>query len=178
MRRPNHHPGTSTASGITPAVVALTVSILLSTAAEAQWTQFGGPGQAFTADSKGLAKEWPEEGPPKLWSRKLGEGHSSILVDDGRLFTMYRADPEERAICLDAATGKTLWEYAYESYPLEVHESTYGRGPNATPLLSDGRLYTIGIAGVMHCLDATDGKVIWTRKLWQKPRKHPHMFGY
>ena len=33
------------------------------------WTQWGGPQKNFLADSKGLSKEGPEEGPPQLWSR-------------------------------------------------------------------------------------------------------------
>lgn len=159
--------------------VSIITATLLSTGAQAQWTQFGGPRQAFTADSTGIAKTWPAEGPPKIWARKLGEGYSSILADSGRLYTMYRTDGEERVISLDAATGKTLWEQGYPSSPSASHDDTFGNGPNATPLLTDGRLYTIGIAGLMHCMDAADGKVIWSRQLWKQPRdRHPHKFGY
>ena len=64
-------------------------------------------------DSPGLAETWPETGPPELWSRPLGAGHTSILVADGRLFTMYRESgagggepwtPSESVIAMDAAT--------------------------------------------------------------------------
>jgi len=33
----------------------------------------------------GLANSWPSEGPTPLWTRDLGAGHSSILVNAGRL---------------------------------------------------------------------------------------------
>src|SRR5687768_15017224 len=56
----------------------------------AGWTQWGGPHRNFMPDSKGLASAWPASGPKKLWSRALGEGHSAIAVDGGRLYTMYR----------------------------------------------------------------------------------------
>src|SRR5437899_9250736 len=59
-------------------------------AAESDWTQWGGPHRNFISDSKGLASTWPPGGPRKLWARALGEGHSSILVDGDRLYTMYR----------------------------------------------------------------------------------------
>ncbi|UCE59640.1 MAG: PQQ-binding-like beta-propeller repeat protein [Phycisphaerales bacterium] len=160
-------------------VAAFFASVFITAAAQAQWTEYGGPGQGFTADSTGLAKEWPAQGPPRLWSRELGKGYSSILADDGRLYTMYRRGDEEHVISLDAASGATLWEQAYESSPVSTHHGEYGDGPNATPLLTGGRLYTIGVAGVMHCLDARTGKVIWSRKLWTEPRdRHPHRFGY
>jgi len=60
-------------------------TVLLVAPANAQWTQWGGPNQDWKADAKGLASEWPEDGPKHLWEREIGEGYSSILVDDGRL---------------------------------------------------------------------------------------------
>lgn len=170
--------GSFVVGGVNILAVLLLASAIITAEAQAQWTQYGGPGQSFTAESTGLAKEWPAQGPPKLWSRTLGEGHSSILADDGRLYTMYRVGNEERAICLDAATGSTLWEYGYESSPAEGHNSDYGNGPNSTPLLADARLYAIGIAGVMHCLDAGNGKELWSRNLWSDFGANHELFGY
>ncbi|MGH7492121.1 MAG: hypothetical protein ACREOO_06965 [bacterium] len=60
------------------------------TFAQAQWLQWGGPNRNFRSESKGLATSWPASGPRELWSRALGEGHSSIIVDSDRLYTMYR----------------------------------------------------------------------------------------
>src|SRR5438132_13838531 len=84
-------------------------------AAGSDWTQWGGPTRNFMSDAKGLAATWPAGGPKRLWTRPLGEGHSSILVDTGRLYTMYRPagmselrrSQEEVVTALDAATGKT-----------------------------------------------------------------------
>ena len=50
-------------------------------AAGAAWTQWGGPNRNFMSDATGLASTWPAGGPRKLWTRALGEGHSSILVE-------------------------------------------------------------------------------------------------
>src|SRR5262245_7634885 len=54
------------------------------------WLGWGGPMSNFTSDSKGLANTWPAAGPKRLWSRALGEGHSSIVGEGARLYTMYR----------------------------------------------------------------------------------------
>lgn len=148
------------------------------TDASAQWPQFGGPDQSFKASSSGLAKQWPEDGPKELWSRDLGEGYSTILVDGGRLFTMYRSEEKERVICLDAATGKTLWEHAYESAPREGHGDQFGRGPRATPLLTGGKLYTIGVSGMMYCLDAQSGSVLWSKDFRGDLGDHIRFGGY
>src|SRR5258708_5008666 len=88
--------------------------LALGQAASAGWPQWGGPNRNFVVDSKGLASAWPAGGPKKLWSRALGEGHSSIAVDGGRLYTMYRPlgmlaavrrSQEEVVAALDASTG-------------------------------------------------------------------------
>lgn len=146
--------------------VVVTPIIQQPSAAYAQWTQWGGPKGDFKVDAKGLASTWPEEGPKKLWSRELGEGYSAILADGGRLYTMYRAEGKETVIALDAKTGKTLWEQPYESAPHETHVMQFGDGPRSTPLIVGDRLYTIGIAGKMHCLAKEDGKVYWSKDLW------------
>ena len=133
--------------------------------AHAQWTQFGGPGHDFKVEGEGLAEQWPAAGPRKIWTRKLGAGYSAILAHHGRLYTMYRAGTKEVVISLGADTGKTLWEYRYDSLPPEGHYAEWGKGPNATPLLADDRLYTIGVAGIIHCLDAATGKPLWSHNL-------------
>ena len=88
-------------------------SPLAVNAQEGEWRQWGGPRGDFMVESEGLAETWPETGPPELWSRSLGAGHTSILVADGRLFTMYRESgsgggepwtPSESVIAMDAAT--------------------------------------------------------------------------
>ncbi len=134
----------------------------------AQWTQWGGPNQDFRVDSKGLAKTWGEGGPKQLWKRELGDGYSSILADGGRLYTMYRADGKEIVIALDPKTGSTIWEYKYDSGPAAGHVHEFGDGPRSTPLIAGDRLFTIGVAGVMHCLNKEDGKVYWTQDLWKE----------
>ena len=134
------------------------------------WTQWGGPNRNFIVNTTGLADKWPETGPPVLWSRPLGTGHSAILFDDGRLYTMYRAgngrakqgpwDPEETVIAMDAASGKTLWEH---KYPSRREDFSFGAGPHSTPIIVGDRLFTIGTNKQMFAFDKKTGKVLWSR---------------
>src|SRR5262245_7935171 len=86
--------------------------LALLAAAAPEWPQYGGPHRNFTADTKGLAASWPAAGPKQLWKRALGDGYSGIVVDNGKLYTMYRRNNDEVLIAMDAKTGKTLWEQA------------------------------------------------------------------
>src|ERR1041384_8557911 len=90
----------------------------LANAQSQDWAQWGGPQRNFKSDAKGLATSWPTTGPRRLWQRELGEGYSAIAAEGGMLFTMYRKGENEVVIALDAATGKTIWEYGYAA-PLD-----------------------------------------------------------
>src|SRR5919106_6159626 len=136
----------------------------------ASWTQWGGPARNFIVDSPvSLADTWPESGPPVLWSRPLGTGHSTILVEDGRLYTMYRAGDgrarrgpwaaEEAVIALDAKTGATIWEH---KYPSRREDFSFGAGPHGTPLIVGDRLFAIGTQQQLFAFDKRSGKLLWS----------------
>jgi outer membrane protein assembly factor BamB len=132
------------------------------------WTQWGGAGRDFMSDSKGLASTWPASGPKKLWSRSLGEGHSSVLVENGRLYTMYRqitrqpsVSHEEVVAALDAASGKTIWEFKYPAPPNGI-QFDQGFGPHSTPLIVGNRLFAASSRSELFALDKTTGKRIWS----------------
>ena len=132
------------------------------------WTQWGGAGRDFMSDSKGLASTWPPSGPKKLWSRSLGEGHSSVLVENGRLYTMYRqitrqpsVSHEEVVAALDAASGKTIWEFKYPAPPSGI-QFDQGFGPHSTPLIVGNRLFAASSRSELFALDKTTGKRIWS----------------
>jgi len=128
------------------------------------WTQWGGPNRNFMVDSKGLANSWTEIGPKKLWKRDLGEGHSSIVTDGERLYTMYRNGEKEVAIALDPKTGKTIWEYSYDA-PTAGMNYEFGYGPHATPLIVGDKIFTVGALAMLHALDKKTGKVAWSHDL-------------
>ena len=159
----------------TPIRMVLAAVLLLPAAAGAQegeWRQWAGRNRDFTAESTGLAERWPASGPPEIWSRPLGAGHSAILASGGRLFTMYRVShgdgggapwtPREAVVALDAATGATLWEYEYASMNQDFDQ---GAGPHATPLLAGGRLFTVGSNKELHAFDPATGELLWSKNL-------------
>jgi outer membrane protein assembly factor BamB len=144
------------------------VLLTTNTAARAQssdWAQWGGPHRNFISETKGLAPSWPATGPRRLWDRKLGEGYSAIAVAGGMLFTMYRKGDNEVAVALDAATGKTLWEYGYAAPFSPEYDMSNGPGPHATPLVSGNTVFTSGSTGKLHALDKKSGKVLWSHDL-------------
>lgn len=128
------------------------------------WLEWRGPGRTGTTpetdwNPKAILKE-----SAVLWTKEVGMGHSSVTVQGGRLFTMgnrcIKKDAYEDIVwCLDAASGRVLWE---TTYPCPEGEDP---GPGATPVLEGDRLYTLSREGHLHCLRADNGSVVWKRHL-------------
>ncbi len=143
----------------------------------ADWRQWGGPSGDFHVHSTGLADQWPESGPRQLWSRPLGAGYSSITVNDGKLYTLYREGENEIVVALEADTGKTLWQYPYAAPVGKGYTRDFGLGPNASPLLLDDRIITIGFTAQMNCI-SLDGKLLWSHRLLEEFQGEFLEFGY
>jgi len=147
--------------------------LALGQAASEGWPQWGGVNRNFVVDSHGLAKTWPSSGPRKLWTRALGEGHSAIAVDGGRLYTMYRPlgmlsmvrrSEEEVITAIDADTGRTIWEHKYPS-PTSGVDYSEGAGPHSTPLVTADRVYATGSRKELFALNKADGAIVWSHDL-------------
>jgi outer membrane protein assembly factor BamB len=157
----------------------VTLAVLGVEPAAGQWRQWGGPNRDFKVEASGLADEWPETGPARLWRRELGDGYSSIVVDDGMLYTMHRRGTDEFTVALDAQTGRTVWEHAN---PAPRRTGTEGDrvapGPNSTPLVRGDRLYSIGTLSVIHCFRKKSGEVLWKRDLIAELGGRRYPWGY
>jgi len=154
-------------------MVALAGRAMHLDAADNAWLQWGGPRRNFMVDTTGIAASWPESGPRRLWQRALGEGHSAVIVEGNRLYTMYRPagllsyvrrSQQETVGALDAATGKTIWEHTFDS-PTSGLNLSEGAGPHSTPLIVGNMLYAAGSRTQLFALDKNTGKVVWSHDL-------------
>jgi outer membrane protein assembly factor BamB len=133
------------------------MALVAATSSAADWPQWLGPTR--DGSSPEVVKAWKE--PPKiLWRQPAGEGHSSPVVAGDRVFFHAKSKDKdaEEVTALDAATGKLLWQ---SSYPRTGFTSIFGNGPRATPAVVDGKLYTLGVTGVLTCWEAATGKQVW-----------------
>src|SRR5947208_14746435 len=88
-------------------------------AATPEWGQWAGPNRNFQVAGRPIAEMWPPSGPRVLWKRPLPFGSSSVVADGNRLYTIYRDGDNEVVLALEAATGRTVWEYKYPAVFLE-----------------------------------------------------------
>jgi outer membrane protein assembly factor BamB len=141
-----------------PRLRSILLFLICTTAASAaDWPQWLGP----TRDGASPETVRPWTAPPRVvWRQPVGEGHSSPVVAEGRVYlhTKVKDKDEEELTAWDAETGKQVW---HASYPRAPFRSPFGAGPGSTPAVDAGRLYALGVTGILSCYDAASGKPIW-----------------
>lgn len=140
------------------------------------WPQWLGPQRDGVWRETGLLDKFPAGGPKVLWRSPLGTGYAGPAVAGDRVYVLDRrrtldADGKpkpptrdgilgtERVVCLGASDGKVIWK---DEYPCP-YTISYPSGPRTTPVVRDGRVYTLGAMGDLRCYDAATGKPVWTK---------------
>ncbi len=141
------------------------------------WPHFRGPNLNFHSSETGLSLIFPPEGPKKLWEVERGKGHSGPVVAKGKLVFIHQVKENEVIQCLDAETGKEIWQH---SYPVKVEQS-YGISdtPRSSPTIDveTGTVYSFGNDSDLIALNLEDGKILWEIKTFEKFGKGPFFFG-
>ncbi len=158
------------------ALTAAAAETLISTRPGEDWPQFLGPRDTGVSGETGLLESWPEEGPPLLWERKLGEGYAPPSVMGERLVVMHRLKDREIVECLHAQTGESLWKYDYDT----DFKDPYGfnGGTRCSPVLTKTHSYTLGPQGKLLCLNLLNGEKVWERDLATEWKVPDHFFGF
>jgi len=173
-------------TAISLAIVATTLAGMLPCTASAQdaaakqskradWPYWRGPAYDGSADATGLPDDWDPkggDGSNLIWKREDLGGICTPIVMDGRLYTIQRADEgtseeAERVVCLDAATGETLWENRYNVWLSDVPAERVGW----TSVVGDsetGNVYVLGACGLFLCIDAKSGETVWKTPLHEQ----------
>jgi outer membrane protein assembly factor BamB len=159
------------------------------------WPQWMGPKSDGVYRETGIVKEIPKTFKYR-WKKPIGMGYSGPAVANGKVYVMDRKpdptpgqkkkeapkkDPKdptkiifpkdttvERTICLRADNGEQVWERANDV----DYQISYGEGPRVTPTVHEGKVYALGAMGLLECLDAETGKLVWSHD-FQKEYKAP-----
>jgi outer membrane protein assembly factor BamB len=163
------------------------------TAGADDWPQWLGPKRDGVWRETGILEKFPPGGPTIKWHADIGGGYAGPAVADGKVYVLDRLlaagakNPEnpfsrkdkiagsERVLCLNEANGKVVWEYKYDCPYVTL---SYATGPRCTPLIADGKVYTLGAMGDLVCCDAAKGGMIWSKKLLKDYDFNLPMWGF
>ena len=128
------------------------------------WPQWRGPNRDGSVLSFTPPRAWPEKLNQK-WKVDVGLGYATPLVVANRIYMFSRQGENEVMAALDADSGKVLWQTRYPvQFTMNRAAAAHGQGPKSTPAFADGKLYAIGMTGIVTVFDAATGT-----QLWQKP---------
>jgi outer membrane protein assembly factor BamB len=141
----------------------------------ADWPCFLGPRHDGSSPEQGLPATWPPAGPRIVWDRELSESYGAPSVLKGRLFLFDRKGETMRLSCLRSETGEKLWQHEYSSSYRDGYGA--GDGPRCCPVADGDRVYTFDPAGILRCVKAADGALIWQKDTAQDFGVVPNFFG-
>lgn len=137
-------------------------------AQSADWPYWRGPNMDGTAEVTGLPADWdPDggEGSNLLWKREDIGGPCTPISMNGRIYTIQRSKPGtpvegERVVCIDAKTGETIWENAYNVWLSDVPAERVGW----SSVVGDpetGHIYALGACDIFQCINGETGETLW-----------------
>jgi outer membrane protein assembly factor BamB len=130
------------------------------------WPQWRGPHRDGVSTETGWRKDWPVEGPRKLWSASVGIGMSSPVVADGRLITQGDdGEGMDTIFAFDAETGRELWRCSFPCKTAAHEMPIVPNGPCATPTIVGGHVFALTREGELLCVETTNGRAAWHRNL-------------
>jgi outer membrane protein assembly factor BamB len=148
------------------AIIAMSACVaILSTSSlfAGDWPQWRGPNRDGKVSGFKVPEKWPAN-LVKKWTTLVGKGDTSPVMVGDKLYAFGRKQTNEMVLCLDSATGKTLWESEYPADFVITGPSAGHPGPRGTPAVADGRICTLGVSGILSCFDAANGTVLWRKQ--------------
>ena len=141
------------------------------------WNQWLGPGRDGVWRESGILKQVPSGGLKEVWRTPIAGGFAGPATAGNHVYVtdylLKKGDQTfdsskrsqlkgtERVHCLNIETGKSVWTHKREC----DYNISFALGPRATPTVDKDRVYTLGAEGLLLCLSAVDGKVIWEKQL-------------
>jgi hypothetical protein len=158
-------------------VFVLVAVLFLLTPVAGDWPQWRGPNRDGKVKSAFIPVAWPKA-LKEEWKVTVGLGHASPVEYGGRIYVFARQAEDEVLLCLDSVTGKEIWRSSQPiTYEMHPAAKGHGKGPKATPVVSNATVYTFGISGALSAHDARTGKLKWRHEFLKEYPKTSPLFG-
>ncbi len=131
------------------------------------WPQWRGSDRDGKVTGFTAPQTWPKALTTK-WKAKVGTGDSTPALVGGKLYVFARQGADEVTLCLNAATGAVEWTNKYAAQAVSGPAARQHPGPRSSPAVVDGKVVTLGVGGVVSCLNAATGKMLWRKDPFPK----------
>ncbi len=131
------------------------------------WPQWRGANRDGKAGGFAAPSKWPSALTQK-WKTTVGSGNATPALVGDKLYVFTRQGGDEVTLCLNAANGNEIWRDKYAAQAVTGAASRGHPGPRSSPAVANGKAVTLGVAGVVSCLDARSGKMLWRKDPYPK----------
>ena len=145
-------------------IVMMLICVVLICASQASgqdWPQWRGADRDGKVTGFTAPGTWPKA-LKKVWQARVGQGDATPALAGKQLFVFTRQGSDEVTQCLDADSGKQLWRVRYAAQAVSGPAKRHP-GPRSSVAAAGGKVVTVGVAGVVSCLDAATGKLVWRK---------------
>jgi outer membrane protein assembly factor BamB len=133
------------------------------------WTDWRGPLQTGVSLEKGLPDTWTLGGSNDLWHYDIAGGGTPVIAN-GKVYAFsydgQGPDLQEVLLCVDAETGKKVWEKRFNDFLSDIVYDRYAIGSPAVDA-ETGNVYIMTSAGLFSCFTG-DGKPVWQHSLMEE----------
>jgi len=127
------------------------------------YPRFLGNGYWAEVEDVDLATDWKTNPPKELWRQKIGAGWSGFSIVGHYAITQEQRGLEELVTCYEIRSGEIAWTHSDPVRWDPLGSGAFGGiGPRATPTIYGQLVITQGATGIVNCLDALTGKLIWS----------------
>ena len=142
------------------------------------WSHWRGPLQTGVSPDKNLPDKVDGN---VIWKAPYGSRSTPLVLNDRVYLLNYDSEKikvggkeedvhetiEERVMCLDAKTGKKIWQHTFPVFHTDIVTSRLG-WTNLAADPATGFIYAHGTQGTFLCLDGKNGKLIWQRSVGEE----------
>ncbi|MGV3605968.1 MAG: PQQ-binding-like beta-propeller repeat protein [Planctomycetaceae bacterium] len=139
------------------------------------WSGFRGPTRDGRALGVKIESDWAAHPPKEVWRHAIGPGWGSVTVVGKFLYTQEQRGADECVVAYNRNTGKEIWVH---NDTARFDEAIGGPGPRATPQFFEGKIFAQGASGMLNCLDAATGKLIWAKDISKDGNAKPPQWGF
>jgi outer membrane protein assembly factor BamB len=147
-------------------IISVTATFIIFSSANSfsqDWPQWRGINRDGKAAGFKVPAAWPAD-LKLVWKVNVGFSDATPVLAGNKIYLNTRQGDQEVVLCLDATSGKELWKNTYAAMAVTGPSASQHPGPRGTPAVSNGKIVTFGASGILSCLDATTGKLLWRKE--------------
>jgi outer membrane protein assembly factor BamB len=129
--------------------------------------QFLGPDRNAVVHGDFLDADWGAHPPREIWRKEIGAGWGAFAVVGELAITQEQRGDDEMIVARDRATGDPVWSH-HNTIRFVDETKMGGDGPRATPTVAAGKVFAHGATGILDCLDASTGNLLWSHDTFKE----------